>query len=163
MPERRKRPVLKGIEHGLKGYRTGCGCEVCRKANNDYHAERRARIGHPRQTNNVVSIGGGGKKTAPVSNETPTTPGPMERAVIEECANISRAERFPTLREMATGQARIIDNKDLAGLHTSATRTLAAIMKDLRVEDDKATMKDKRKSGGRLASVQSLAKVKRAQ
>lgn len=159
----RKREVLEGITHGRSGYARGCGCAVCRKANTDYMAERRASKG---RDDNVVQMGSGTRKSVgrprKKRSESPDSViGAMEQAVITECAELPRATERPTLLNAAKGMAKILDNPELRGLHNATTKQLMVILKDLHGDDDKSKATGRRKSGGRLATVGALTKVKR--
>jgi hypothetical protein len=93
------------------------------------------------------------------------TPGEMERAVVQECEGIPDAK--PTLVVAAKNLGRIVD--DLAGnpkataLYNSTMKQLMATMAELRGDETDKRKTGKRKSGGRLATVGALTKVKRAQ
>jgi hypothetical protein len=159
----RKREILEGITHGRSGYLRGCGCDVCRKANSEYSAKRRAEKG---RSDNVVQMGSSTRKPVgrPPKKRTESrdsVPGDMERAVISECAELPRATERPTLLSAARNMAKILDNPELKGLHNATTKQLMAILKDLHGDDDRAKATGRRKSGGRLATVGALTKVKR--
>jgi hypothetical protein len=75
--------------------------------------------------------------------------GPMEAAVIEECAGLSLAAERPAMVMAARNSAAICDDKKKATLHTQANRQMVAILNDLRGNSRK-------KSKGRLAKVQAM-------
>lgn len=88
--------------------------------------------------------------------------GEMEAAVIAECAQLELAAVRPTVVVAARNLARLVD--DLSGsakggsVQVSTTKQLMAMLESLRPKD---TGSGKRKSGGRLATVGALTKVKR--
>lgn len=162
MPVRKERPILKGIKHGRSCYVKGCGCDVGRKAEAEYQAQRRRERGRD-NNGNVISMNG--KKTE--SRDSVKRPrsskemGDMEKAVIEECAQL-RSEDItvrPTVEIAARNLAKVVDDPDLQGMHIQATKQVMAMMESLRPKEDSAAKK--RKSGGRLATVGALTKVKR--
>lgn len=153
----RERKTLTGITHGREGYRKGCGCDVCRTAEISYQNKRRRQRG--RSPANVIPM-----KRAGETNGSPkrrNTIGPMERAVVSECEGLERAEERPTLVAAACNLAKIVDNPELKGLHTSTVKQIMSILTDLHGEDKKAAG-SRRKSGGRLATVRRMTKSKRA-
>lgn len=89
--------------------------------------------------------------------------GEMEKAVIEECAEIPDAK--PTLvvaaRNLGRNVDSLTDNPKVIALYNSTMKQLMATMAELRGDKSKTT--SRRKSGGRLATVGALTKVKRAQ
>jgi hypothetical protein len=159
MPKRIERPVLSGIKHGRSGYRSGCGCEVCRKENNDYINRRRQLKGREQSGTgggNVVNMARRRKATTESSDSV----GPMEKAIIAECENLERTSARPTLYQSALKLAKVIDSPEFSGAAVQTTKQLMAIMKELHGDDEKSAT-GKRKSGGRLATVGALVKVKR--
>lgn len=78
-------------------------------------------------------------------------PGPHEQAVIDECANLSLAQERPAMVMAARNAAKIMDTPKQAALHTQASRQMVSILNDLRGSS-------KKKSGGRLAKVQSMTR-----
>lgn len=152
--------------HGLKRYRPPykCRCDVCRAANTEYCTERK-RV---RREANPDELAVRRKKRATTrrtesgdSVRKPKVIGEMERAVIEEVAEI--ADPKPTLVVAAKKLARIVDNPELSNMHNTCTKQLMALMAEMRGDTDKAKATGKRKSGSRLATVGSLTKVRRAQ
>lgn len=89
--------------------------------------------------------------------------GEMERAVIEECSSITDAK--PTLVVAAKNLARLIDSlsgdSKGAAVQNSTTKQLMGVMADLRGDKAKAGATGRKKSGGRLATVGNLTKVRR--
>jgi hypothetical protein len=88
----------------------------------------------------------------------------MERAVIEECAAITDAK--PTMIVAAKNLGRSVDdltdNPKVIALYNSTMKQLMATMAELRGDKVKAGVTGRKKSGGRLATVGALTKVKRA-
>lgn len=156
MAARRSRKPIRGITHGRAGYQRGCGCDVCRTANAEYQAGLRQRKGRegPKKIATVTAI----RKR---SESKDSDPGMMERAVIEECDGLERATSRPTLVVAARNLAKIVDNPDMSGIHTATTKQIMAILTDLHGDEDKSKSTGRRKSGGRLATVGALTKVKR--
>jgi hypothetical protein len=166
-------PPDDGIPHGLKGARKPyyCDCQICKDAINEYNRSRRAirktqvrqdelaarrdrKIGKTRAAIRAKQS----ESKDSVSNRI----GPMEKAIIAECENLPRAVERPTLVAAARNLAKVVDNPKMASIHTSTTKQLMAILADLHGDTAKAKATGKRKSGGRLATVGALTKVKRA-
>lgn len=78
-------------------------------------------------------------------------PGPIEAAVIEECAALSLAAERPAMVMAARNMARICDDEKKSALHATANRQLTAVLNDLRGGS-------KKKSKGRLSRIQSMTK-----
>jgi hypothetical protein len=87
----------------------------------------------------------------------------MEKAVIAECEGLERAKVRPTLVVAARNLAKIVDTPKMSSIHTSTTKQIMAILSDLHGDSAKTKATGRRKSGGRLATVGNLTKVKRAQ
>jgi hypothetical protein len=91
--------------------------------------------------------------------------GEMEQAVIAECAAITDAK--PTLVIAAKNLGRSVDdltgNAKVIALYNSTMKQLMATMAELRGDKAKSGATGRKKSGGRLATVGNLTKVKRAQ
>jgi hypothetical protein len=85
----------------------------------------------------------------------------MELAVAAECDGLERAKDRPALVVAAKNLAKIVDNPQLSSIHTSTTKQIMAILSDLHGDADKVKAANRRKSGGRLATVGALTKVKR--
>lgn len=163
MPVRKERPILKGIKHGRSGYQEGCGCDVCRKGEADYQAKRRRERG--RDSNGTV---------IPMNKRTESNDsdarrrtggvhiiGDMEQAVIDECKQM-RADGMkvrPTVEVAARNLAKIVDDPESRGMHTATTKQIMALLETLQPKEIKQT--GRKKSGGRLATVANLTKVKR--
>lgn len=153
-----ERKTLKGIKHGRSGYQRGCGCAVCRGAESSYQAGRRAVRG--RTDGNVIQMPGKRSESSDSVVKRRSGVGDMERAVVEECEGLERAKDRPTLVVAARNLAKIVDNPELKGLHTSTTKQIMGILADLHGDSDDKR-KSRKKSGGRLATVGNLTKVKR--
>lgn len=170
-----------GVPHGLKGYRSPweCRCDVCKAGWAGYIRERRAarkaegpdelerrrkrsatrRMGKPKaRTESGDSVVVGGRRIGI---------GEMERAVIEEAAQIPDAKATQIVA--AKNLARLIDrlsNQEKAtgaSVVNSATKQLMGVMAEMRGDATKSKATGRRKSGGRLATVGALTKVRRAQ
>lgn len=162
------------IPHGLRGYRTpwNCRCDVCKAANTEYNRGRReakrqaqdelAAKREAKKTTLRLNRQGKSGKATESGDSDPTGAGRMERAVIAECASLQKAKDRPTLVESARNLAKIVDNPKLSSIHTSTTKQLLAILADLHGDTEAKKATGKRKSGGRLATVGSLTKVKRS-
>lgn len=162
MPNRRERPILKGIKHGRSCYVAGCGCEVGRIAEREYQAKRRRERGRANNGNIIPMNGRKGTESEDSLRRKAkrAVVGPMEQAVIDECAQLDEAKKRPTVVIAACNIAKIIDDPDSVGMHNASTKQLMALLDTLRPkEPEKVT--GKRKSGGRLATVGNLTKVKR--
>jgi hypothetical protein len=85
----------------------------------------------------------------------PSRMGDAEAAVIAECERLPLAAERPTAVVGARLMARIIDNPEWRLMHGKAAAQMEACMGVLRPKPSK------RKTGRRLASVQSLTKEKR--
>lgn len=175
-----------GIPHGLRGHRApyNCPCDVCRLAWNAYCTEKRnerkakaeaaakTRKG-PQTLDEVDELLAKRKarkavvvprkpRAATESNVSdPNVIGAMEKAIIEECADLPRAKERPTLVVAARNLAKVVDNPKLSSIHTSTTKQIMVLLADLHGDDDKSKATGRRKSGGRLATVGNLTKVKR--
>lgn len=165
-----------GIPHGLRGYRKPYNhrCDVCRAANTKYNAEQRAKRAAKREDELAVKRAARNGKPPAIStkgireaaarrSESKDSVGDMERAVIEECAKLERAKERPTLVVAARNLAKIVDTPKMSSIHTSTTKQIMSILADLHGDTAKAKATGRRKSGGRLATVGALTKVKRAQ
>lgn len=87
----------------------------------------------------------------------------MEKAVIEESAGIPNAK--PTLIVAAKNLGRSVDdltgNEKAIALYNSTMKQLMATMAELRGDKTASNATGRKKSGGRLATVGNLTKVKR--
>jgi hypothetical protein len=166
------------IPHGLEGYRKyGCTCDdgtvkSCLGANRAYHRERRAARAERRDETDELAALRLKRKGKPASKQTETsdsvpkrrrTPGEMEIAVIEECSTIENVK--PTLVVAAENLGRCVDdltgNPKTIALYNSTLKQLMSTMAELRGNETDKRKTGKRKSGGRLATVGALTKVKR--
>lgn len=172
-----KKPTTKvsvkddGIPHGLRGYRAPYNhrCEVCRAGWAKYVAERRSArkntLGRDKAASWDELKAKRAARNSSAATESdvsvPNVVGAMEKAIIEECADLPRAKERPTLVVAARNLAKVVDNPKLSSIHTSTTKQIMALLADLHGDDDKAKATGRRKSGGRLATVGNLTKVKR--
>lgn len=151
------------IPHGLRGYRKPyhCRCDVCKAAN---AAEARRVRANRRNAENSDELSRKRAARRTVTADTVSNVvGPMEKAVIAECEGLERAKIRPTLVVAARNLAKIVDTPKMSSIHTSTTKQIMAILADLHGDSAKAKSTGRRKSGGRLATVGNLTKVKRAQ
>lgn len=179
------------IPHGLEGYRKyGCTCDdgtvkSCLGANRAYQRDMRARradrklgdeVAAKREANRGAKgppIGTAKQRAAAAKRSESSdsvrkgrrTIGKMEKAVIEECAQITDAK--PTLVVAAENLGRSVDeltgNSKVIALYNSTMKQLLATMAEMRGDKAKAGATGRKKSGGRLATVGTLTKVRRAQ
>lgn len=161
------------IPHGLEGYRPPwrCKCAVCRKANAEYTKAKRDEYKQRdelavKRRSKPISTKGTRAAGARRSESKNSVPGEMEVAVREECSTLPEERRKPSLVVAAVNLAKSVDilsrDPKCIAVQNSTTKQLMAVMADLR-GDKTADAKNKRKSGGRLATVGALTKVKRAQ
>lgn len=156
------------VPHGLGGYRKfKCRCSVCRAANAGYVKDLRARA----KANDEV----GAKRRARRSESKDSVRktgrarriGDMEQAVIDECEGLPEDKTKATQIVAAKGLARkvdeLVDDEKAISLYNSTIKQLMATMAELRGDKLDARTASKRKSGGRLATVGNLTKVRRAQ
>lgn len=167
------------IPHGLKGARKPwlCKCSICRTALRRYNREKRAEYAEAKRDDELAAkreqraskgppISTKGTRAAGVRRRTVTngTVREMEKAVIEECSQITDAK--PTLVVAAKNLGRSVDdltgNPKAIALYNSTMKQLMATMAELRGDKAKAGVTGRKKSGGRLATVGALTKVKRA-
>lgn len=91
----------------------------------------------------------------------------MEQAVIDECEGLPDDKTKATQIVAAKGLARKVDelvnDEKAISLYNSTIKQLMATMAELRGDKLDARTASKRKSGGRLATVGNLTKVRRAQ
>jgi hypothetical protein len=169
-----------GIPHGLKGARKPyyCDCPICKAAINKYNREGRARRKQQRQTQadelsakreaRYVKSQGRVRTAKPVKRtesdvSVSKAVGAMESAVIKECEGLARAVERPALVVAARNLAKIVDTPKMSSIHTTTTKQIMAILADLHGDKAKTSATGRKKSGGRLATVGNLTKVKRAQ
>ena len=150
------------IPHGLGGYRRyGCRGPVCRAANAEYQRKRRAaQKGKPMAKRGATVSRLHSVPTSPPPVEQ-SEPGPVERAVIDECAgltigDVSVVEERPAYVQMARSMARILDNPRREKDHTPASNQLRTVMEILHAGA-------KTKSKGRLVAIQKMTNRRPAQ
>lgn len=157
------------VPHGLKGSRPpySCKCSKCRTAQRRYNREKQAEYRlRDKQKTDELAAKRAQKKTVTTGTvrKGRRTLGEMEQAVIEECAEITNAK--PTLVVAAKNLGRSVDdltgNMKVIALYNSTMKQLMATMAEMRGDKAKAEVTGRRKSGGRLATVGALTKVKRA-
>jgi hypothetical protein len=108
--------------HGRVGYKNGCRCDTCRRAERDY---RRAHRAKSRGLEVVPDVPG-------VDPQATSGSGRVTAAVREEIAMIGNvAERHPGLVESAVAMAAILDDPRLATTQPSAQRRLMAALDQL--------------------------------
>lgn len=167
-----------GIPHGLEGYRKfGCKCDdgtvkSCKGANRIYHQKRRAakqgakdELAAKREKRSAQCSAATRARQSSQGDSVPNTNrakkiGEMEQAVIDAATKLDALEDKPDIVMLARNMARILDNPKQVALHPSTNRQLMALMGQLR--GDGGGGSGKRKSRGRLATVQKMTKSKRA-
>lgn len=154
------------IPHGLQGSRKpwGCDCPICKAATRKYNRDKQAEFRDRQRAKRTDEVAAKRKQRNTRSESTDSV-GRMQKAVIEECAQISDVK--PTLVIAAEELAKSIDmlsgNAKALALANSSMKQLLAVMAELRGDTAKAKATGRRKSGGRLATVGALTKVRRAQ
>jgi hypothetical protein len=173
-----------GIPHGLEGYRKfGCKCDdgtvkSCKGANREYNRQQEAKRAGRKAANKVARDELAAKRAkrsaqcsaatkARQSSQDDSVPkshhakkiGEMEQAVIDAATKLGALEDKPDIVMLARNMARILDNPKQVALHPSTNRQLMALMGQIRGTDSSGS---KRKSRGRLATVQRMTKSKRA-
>lgn len=165
------------IPHGLKGYREPyeCRCSVCRRGWADYMADLRAKRKAKRGNGTDDLARKRAQKRAPTkrgagqSESRDSVMGAMEKAVIVECEKLVENQNPPNATQLVAARslASLIDklsaNGDGVGaaVINSSTKQLMSIMAEMRGDTTKSKATGRRKSGGRLATVGALTKVKR--
>lgn len=159
------------IPHGIEGYRQpyNCKCPICRAAWAAYCKERR-EARKAKAANETDELAAkrrkrGGTKASRVS-QADSVPGPMERAVTDECAaleNPAKATQLVAAKQLASLIDQLSANGGGVGaaVINSSTKQLMALMSEIRGDTTKSTATGRRKSGGRLATVGEMTKVKR--
>lgn len=173
-----------GIPHGLEGYRRfGCKCDdgtvkSCKGANREYNRQMEAKRAKRKAANKVAkdelaakranrsaSMSAAAKARQSSQGDSVAKPkqakriGEMEQAVIDAATSLGALEDKPDIVMLARNMARILDNPKQVALHPSTNRQLMALMGQLRGSDGNG---GRRKSRGRLATVQKMTKSKRA-
>ena len=144
-------------KHGSSGYRQGCRCEVCKLANTEALRSYRAKNRTPRVPRPVVAVVERQRATMPATvttlpePEQEYVPGPVEQAVIDECATLSTASTHLVLVETAKQLARILDTPGAVTTQPSAAAKIESIMERLRRGADtrKARLSSVRKLNSR--------------
>lgn len=134
--------------HGIGGYRSGCRCAACRSAETQRKRDYRARRGGM-----VVAIS---NAEQPVTAKATTRAqskivGSVEQAVLDETELLTGIAERPSLVAGALCLARVLDNDLLISMHPQTARQLQAILRELHCGT-------KKKSKGRLASVQQMTR-----
>jgi hypothetical protein len=175
-----------GIPHGLEGYRKfGCKCDdgtvkSCKGANREYNRQQQARrdkekrdsrkaakdeLAAKRERRSAQGRAAAARNFGHGSSQDDSVPkrakkiGEMEQAVIDAATKLGALEDKPDIVMLARNMARILDNPKQVALHPSTNRQLMALMGQIRGTDSSGS---KRKSRGRLATVQRMTKSKRA-
>jgi hypothetical protein len=165
------------IPHGAQGYRKPweCRCDICKAGIAEYNRDRRAARAKTvedelaaqrrKRSDSKPNMVRKPKKGQTESDDSVPKRGrrigDMERAVVEECEKLELAKERPTVVVAARNLARMVD--ELSGttkgaaVQVSTTKQLMAMIESLRPKSTGG----KRKSGGRLATVGNLTKVKR--
>jgi hypothetical protein len=162
------------IPHGVKGYRDpyNCRCDVCKSGWAEYirgrRAERKAKGGNATDdlARRRAQKRAPTKKAAGQSESSDSVVGPMEAAVVAECASLEtppNATQLVAAKSLASLIDKLNANGDGVGaaVINSSTKQLMSIMAEMRGDTTKSRATGRRKSGGRLATVGALTKVKR--
>lgn len=162
------------IPHGLKGYRSpyNCKCPICRGAWAAYCKEKREdrkgtrRDDLARRRAQKRDTATRSAKKAAAQSESRDSVGAMETAVIAECAALTdpvNATQLVAAKQLASLIDKLSANEDGVGaaVINSSTKQLMSIMAEIRGDTGKSKLTGRRKSGGRLATVGALTKVKR--
>lgn len=163
------------IPHGLKGYREPyeCRCSVCRRGWADYMADLRAKRKAKRGNGTDDLARRRAQKRAPTKrgagqseSRDSVKMGAMEKAVIVECEKLEtppNATQLVAARSLASLIDKLNAKDDGVGaaVINSSTKQLMSIMAEMRGDTTKSKATGRRKSGGRLATVGALTKVKR--
>ena len=116
-------------EHGVRRYRLGCRCDVCRAAESARKREQHLRTGRPARRPAPLAA------VPPLPPAEPPAPGPDGRVVAGVRAEIGQlaegvAERYPGLVETALTLAAGLDNpKGLTSHPALAARLFTALGK----------------------------------
>lgn len=159
------------IPHGLKGYRSpyNCKCPVCRAAWAAYcKVKREDRKGTKRDdlARRRAQNARNATRSAKRRSESGDSVGAMEAAVVAECAALTEpvnATQLVAAKQLASLIDKLSANSDGVGaaVINSSTKQLMSIMAEIRGDTGKSKATGRRKSGGRLATVGALTKVKR--
>jgi hypothetical protein len=137
-------------------YRSGCRLAPCRKANAQYKRKRRTQSvperSKTRKPTNVVQMPTARATTQPAAPDG--TPGEQERAVIAQLETIDCKDVALVAR--CRKMAEILDDPGQQGHWIQASKSLDAMM-------TRAQTGRKKKSRGRLASVQAMSGRRAAQ
>lgn len=138
---------------GVTAYRNGCRLPACKSVNAQRMANYRASNNKTTKppTDNVVPITGKAKAptTEPQTHQKSNTLGYNEREVIRQCELSPLADERPGDVAQARALARILDNAEIMNVWPRASAELQKILGGLNPQR-------KRKSGGRLATVQAM-------
>lgn len=159
------------IPHGLKGYREPykCTCPICKRGWADYISERRAvrKLARENGTDQLARKRAQ-KRTATTKakSESRDSVGAMEAAVVAECAALTEpvnATQLVAAKSLASLIDKLNNKEDGVGASVinSSTKQLMSLMAEIRGDTGKSKATGRRKSGGRLATVGALTKVKR--
>lgn len=169
------------IPHGYKGHRPpySCRCDVCRAAWNAYVKEKREerKLKRPRadelsrkRASKTEVIRRAVKRVAAEEKrraaESSDSVGPMQAAVLAEVEAMTdpvSATALVAAKSLASVIDKLNNNTEGAGaaVINSTTKQLMAIMAEMRGDTTKLKATGRRKSGGRLATVGAMTKVKR--
>jgi hypothetical protein len=175
------------IPHGLEGYRPPwkCKCAICRKANADYMKGKRAEYKKAADTDEVaakraqkksppISTVGSRNAAAKRTESNDSVPkrskkiGEMEQAVLDEIAALPEGKKpnataIVAAKDLARALDSLRDGEKTVTVYNQTWKQFAVLMADIRGEGKAGGGQARRKSGGRLATVGALTKVKRAQ
>jgi hypothetical protein len=149
--------LVGGTIHGMADhgsdtrYRDGCRCRGCRAAHAEVARNQRARnpVARTRRSNPLGKVLALPKTQAPADPDpVPVEPGPVEQSVIDQCQDSALAEARPATVQQALALARVIDNKEFAAMHPTASRQLHTLLTSLEPA--------KKKARGKLYAIQNM-------
>lgn len=167
--------TVDSIPHGLRGYREPylCRCDVCKAGWAEYMRDRRAarkadgsdELSRQRARKRAEAKSKSKPPKKSESNDSVVI-GAMESAVITECAALetpAKATQLVAAKQLAQVIDKLSANGDGVGaaVINSSTKQLMSIMAEIRGDTGNSKATGRRKSGGRLATVGALTKVKR--
>jgi hypothetical protein len=134
----------------LRGGSPGAGdrCDKCKLAMREFNLRERAGMsGKLKSVRGQPNSEPDPEEPTSIESRSRKSAGAVERSVTEQLSVYAKDE--PVRVQMALSCARILDNMDRVALHATTVRQLEGIV-------DKLTAGKKKKSRGRLATVQNM-------